>query len=293
MASRRRGSAARHDTRLGAVARATDILRSAGVDTPQLDAEILLRHALGESREDYWRRLREPIPEEARSAFRGLLERRAAREPVAYITGRKAFYGLELEVDRRVLIPRPETEQVVEAAVTWAKEQGAASAADIGTGSGAIALALAAALPRLRVYAVERSSEALEVARQNAHRLGLADRVAFLEGDLTRPLPLPVDLIAANLPYVASGEIDGLPPEIRRYEPLGGLVAGPRGTEVIEALLEEAAERLRPGGALFVEIDASQAEVLAAAARRAFPGARVEVRPDLAGLPRVLCALRS
>lgn len=272
-----------------AMAWATDRLRPAGVDTPELDAEVLLRHVLAEDEATFWRDSALPLPPQAWLGYHELVARREAREPVAYITGHKAFFDLDLRIDRRVLVPRPESERVVEAALAWAEGHGPQRAADIGTGSGALALTLAARLPELLIYAVDSSAAALEVARLNARRLGLEARVRFLAGRLAQPLPEPVDLLVANLPYVSKREYEGLAPEIRRYEPRGALVAGPRGTEAIEALLAEAPGRLKPGGAAFVEMGFDQAETLGAAARRAFPAARIEALPDLAGLPRVLC----
>lgn len=276
-------------TRRQAVYRAVGRLQQAGVDTPELDADVLLRHVLGESGEVFWRALLEPLSPEARDAYLKLVARREAREPVAYITGHKAFFGLELQVDRRVLIPRPETERLIEAALAWAGRHDPATAADIGCGSGAIALALATRLPALRVYAVDSSPDALAVARLNARRLGLEARLTFLQGRLTEPMPEAVDLLTANLPYVSADAFQGLAPEIRRHEPQTALVAGPGGTEVIEAFLAEAPAKLKAGGAAFVEIGSDQASALTTAARRAFPAGRIEVLPDLAGHPRVLC----
>lgn len=271
-----------------AFALAVEMLRDAS-DTPRLDAEILLAHTLGWSRARLLARLQEPIPDDALQTFRALVQRRAAREPVAYLIGRKEFYGLEFFVDRRVLVPRPDTETLVDAALEWARQrfssQDALLIADIGTGSGCIAVALATHIPNALVYAIDLSADALAVARQNVERHGVADRVTLLCGDLLAPLPQPVDLLVSNPPYTVLDDIDV---GVRLHEPRLALDGGSDGLAIYRRLLAAAPQALRPGGALMLEIGATQAEAVTARARQAFPAAAVRVVRDLAGRDRVV-----
>ena len=215
---------------------------------------------------------------------------------MAYLVGHKEFYGLDFVVDRRVLIPRPETELLVERAIALGREVLAAShpsltIADVGTGCGCIAVALAVHLPQARVFATDRSPQALEVARENVRRHGVEDRVRLLCGDLLTPVPPEVrlDLIVANLPYVSRSELEALPRSVREYEPLEtALDGGEDGLALIRRLLGEAPRRLAPGGAVLLEIGATQGPRVAELARRRFPGAEVRVLPDLAGRDRVV-----
>lgn len=274
-----------------ALALAVETLRDVS-DTPRLDAEILLAHTLGWSRARLLARLQEPIPDDALQTFRALAERRAAREPVAYLIGSKEFYGLEFIVDRRVLVPRPDTETLVDAALEWARQrfssQDTLLIADIGTGSGCIAVALAAHLPNALVYAIDLSADALAVARQNVERHGVADRVTLLCGDLLAPLPQPVDLLVSNPPYTVLDDIDV---GVRLHEPRLALDGGSDGLAIYRRLLAAAPQALRPGGALMLEIGATQAEAVTALARQAFPAAAVRVVRDLAGRDRVVAVL--
>jgi len=213
-----------------------------------------------------------------------MVRRRVRREPVAYILGRKGFRRIELVVDRRVLIPRPETELLVEIAV----ELGAGTAIDVGTGSGAIALAIADELPESRVQAIDTSLDALRVAQVNAERLGLTDRVDVVSrGVASLDVAGPFDLLLSNLPYVAEAEWEGLAPEIRKYEPREALVPGPTGLEAIEGLLAAVGELDRRPAAVALETGVGQAaavsELVGAAGY-----ADVETRRDLAGLDRVV-----
>jgi release factor glutamine methyltransferase len=265
-----------------ALGAATDALRAAGIDTPRLDAELLLERATGERRERFAMEPEARLDPVAARAFAEFVRRRLRREPVAYILGVRAFRRIELAVDRRVLIPRPETEHLVEVAL----ELEPLAVCDVGTGSGAIALAVADELPNARVTATDIYPDALEVARANAERLGLADRVRFEAGSLPREGSF--DLILANLPYVSEREWLGLEPEVRDYEPRGALVPGPTGLEAIEALLGELAVGVGAGAkAVALEVGAGQAPVVAELVRRA-GFERVEVRRDLAGIERVV-----
>ena len=259
-----------------ALTASVDALLAAGIDDPRLDAELLLAEATG------WDRARlaaDPdaeIPPPAARRFGELVRRRLRREPVAYILGRRGFRHLELAVDPRVLIPRPETELLVELAL----ELRPASVLDLGTGSGAIALAVADELPDCAVTAADTSAAALEVARANAERLGLADRVRFVEGSL--PPGEDFDLILANLPYVAEADWPSLQPEVTEWEPREALLAGPDGLDAIRALLTSPAS-----GIVALEVGEGQAEVVGEMLREAGFGG-VETRADLAGIDRVV-----
>ncbi len=277
-----------------ALRRASRLLVPVAGDEAALEAELLLCHALALDSAHLYQRLRDEFDPEHERVFQRLLERRLAHEPAAYILGGREFYGLEFEVTPAAIIPRSETEVLVEAALAFVRSlvPDAIKVADIGTGCGAIAVALAANLPpAVQLIALDSSREALALARRNAGRHRLAGRIEFLRGDLLAPLPSPVDVTAANLPYVTTAAWEALPPEIRDHEPRLGLDGGPDGLRIIEALLRQAPSHLRPGGALFAEIGDEQGAAAAALAREAFPHARIAVRPDLAGLDRVLVVL--
>jgi release factor glutamine methyltransferase len=263
-----------------AVRAATSTLSAAGAESPRLDAELLLGEVLGVDRSRLVLDAAEPIGAEAAAQFDGLVARRAAREPVAYILGRKAFRSILLAVDRRVLIPRPETELLVEMGLTLA---GGLRVADIGTGSGAVALALAAERPDLSVVGIDISEDALAVARGNATRLGLA--VEFVCADLLDAGRY--DAVLANPPYVAEGA--ELAPEIAFYEPAGALFAGPDGLDVIRRLVAVAGERRVPFLAL--EIGFDQAATVTALLRGAGFDS-VSGHRDLAGHERVVVGRR-
>ena len=225
------------------------------------------------------------LPVGASREFAGMVRRRVRREPVAYITGRKGFRRIELLVDRRVLIPRPETELLVEAAL----ESRPATVIDVGTGSGAIALAVADELPETRVVAIDTSFDAVRVSQANAERLGLTDRVSVVlrgVGSLAE-VGEGCDLLLANLPYVSEAEWEGLQPEIREYEPREAVLSGPTGLEAIEALLDAVAGLERRPAALAIEIGAGQAEAVSVLVSGA-GFKEVEVRHDLAGLDRAV-----
>ena len=272
--------------------RLADAARSlslAGVDAPELDAELLLAHALGVDRTWLLTHPEHILTPEQQTAFRALLDRRLQRHPLAYITGRRWFYDILLHVTPAVLVPRPETEELVERALTWLQTHPRAMVADIGTGSGAIALAVAKHTPpTVRIVATDISARALDVARANALRLGLEQRVVFLQGDLLAPLPEPADLLLANLPYVAERDRSGLAPEVSVHEPAGALFSGPAGLDHLRRLLAQAPDFLRPGGAVLLEIGYDQGPAVIELARQVFPHAAIRLHQDLAGLDRLL-----
>jgi release factor glutamine methyltransferase len=267
-----------------ALAASVDALAAAAVETPRLDAELLLAEATGSDRTGLAVHADDPVHPAAARRFGAMVRRRVRREPVAYILGRKGFRRLELAVDGRALIPRPETELLVEVAVELAP----GTVLDVGTGSGAVALAIAHELPDAVVTGTDNSPGALELARENAKRLGLHDRVRFEAGSLPGG---EFDLLLANLPYVAEGEWAGLPPEIARYEPRNALVGGPTGLEAIGALLEALASGDTEAHAVALEVGAGQA----AAVAELVPSVgymRIETRRDLAGIDRVVIGRR-
>jgi len=262
-------------------------LEDAGIEDAALEAEVLLRHALGLDRAHLFARIDDVIDEGALDAFQRFVERRLAHEPAAYIVGHREFFGLDFETTPDALIPRPETELLVDEALRLAPD-GPFAITDVGTGCGAIAVALATHLPQAVVYAIDDSPSALALAARNVARFNLSDRVRLLPGDLLDPLPEPVDLIVANLPYVKTADWEALPPEIRDHEPRAALDAGPLGTEVLERFLRAAPSHLRPAGRLLAEIAWDEGERLLEVARACFPTARVDVKKDLAGLDRVI-----
>ncbi len=281
------------------------LLAEAGSDEAELEAELLLRHTLKLDRVHLFQRLHEALTPARERRYRRLLDRRLAHEPTPYITGHKEFFGLDFEVTPAAIIPRPETETLVELAIAFietrdrGRETGVrrqeTQIVDVGVGCGAIAVAIAHALPDARVIAIDVSKRALRLAGRNAVRHGVAGRITFLHGDLLAPLaahPEPVEgragVIAANLPYVRTADWLAEPPEIREREPRRGLDGGPDGLRLIRRLLRQAPAHLAPGGALFTEIGDEQGLAAAAAARSAFPQAKIEVRRDLASFDRVL-----
>jgi release factor glutamine methyltransferase len=273
-----------------ALSAATDALRAAGADTPRLDAELLLAEATGRPRESLAADPDRSVSGPQARVFGGFVRRRVAREPVAYILGRRGFRNLELLVDRRALIPRPETELLVDVAL----ELEPGSVLDVGTGGGAVALAIADELPSASIVAVDVSADALAVARENSMALGLGKRVELRHGRAAAAAGSgPFDLVVANLPYVPDGDRAGLGPEITEFEPEVALYAGPDGLDAIRELLAA----LAPGGigpvakAVALEIGAGQAAAVAELVRGAGFEA-VETRRDLAGIERVVIGRR-
>lgn len=262
--------------------RAAEHLAAKGSETPRLDAELLLAHALGLTRIDLYTQFDRPLDDGELAACRALVARRARREPVAHILGEWGFRRLTLNVDARALVPRPETEVVVERCLTLLRGLDAPAVLDVGTGSGAIALALADEHPGARVTAIDVSPDALALAGENVERTGLA--VSLAAHDLFDGLPGgPYDLVVSNPPYVGPAEIEALQPEVRDWEPRGALV----GEGATEAVARAALAVLRPGGALVLET-AEGAAAAVAALLEELGYAEVRITSDLAGRQRVV-----
>ena len=285
----------------------TERLRAAGSETPRLDAELLLAFAIGVDRTAVIAHGDAPVGSDAEAAYHVLIGRREAGEPVAYLRGMKEFHGIALTVDQRALIPRPETELLVDTAISTVmaaltsgvQRRAVPRVLDVGTGSGAVAIALAVALrgrrvpvEDLEIIAVDVSPDALELARENAVAHGVGDRVRFVASDLLPPNARsePVDIVLANLPYVRTGELDSL---IERrlsaaFEPRVALDGGPDGLAVIGRLLDELSWGLAADGEALLEIGGDQGPSALALVGERLPGWTAETLPDLAGLPRVL-----
>jgi release factor glutamine methyltransferase len=258
-------------------------LRDAGCDSPHVDAELLLGHALGRSRTELYADADRPLDETEESRFAELVQRRRQREPAAYILGEWGFRRLALRVDARVLVPRPETEAVVERALEHIRALAEPLVLDVGTGSGAIALAIADEHERARVVATDISAEALAVAAENRARTGLESRIELVLGHLVAGLRGPFDLVVSNPPYVTPEEFETLPPEIRLYEPREAVV----GTGQTGNVARRAFDVLRTGGWLVLECGDDDAPD-AAAELRSLGYEDVSVWPDLAGRDRAV-----
>ena len=279
-----------------ALRQAREKLRESGVEDVGFEAEYLLRHALGCTRESLLMTLDSDVSSADQLRFDSIIDRRAAGEPSAYITGHREFYGLDFKVDSRALIPRPETELLVELALDFAARRTCRveglNIAEVGVGCGAIAIALAVNLSGARVLATDISPAALKLASENLSMHRVEDRVTLLEGDLLQPVSGPIDILVSNPPYISSAQIAALPREIRDHEPRVALDGGEHGMTVIERLIRRAKEKLRPGGAMFVEIGWDLRERAKARSLELWPESEVSITPDLAGLDRVL-TLRS
>jgi release factor glutamine methyltransferase len=269
-----------------ALAGARRALAEAGIEEAPLEGEVLLRHVLDMTRAGLFAGLDGEMTPGQEQSLRGLLQRRIRGEPSAYITGRREFYGLEFYVDSNVLIPRPETELLVDKAIGLARGARVSGIADIGTGSGAIAVSLAVNLPGVSIYAADISAAGLEVARRNARRHGVETRISFRRGHLLEPLPGPVDMIIANLPYVRRSDLRRAGP--LSYEPALALDGGEDGLDLIRMFCRQADTKLRRGGFLLMEVGEGQAGKAARLLREAYPLSKVEIDRDLAGIERVL-----
>ncbi len=266
-----------------ALGRAREILVANNIEDASLESELLLRHALKISRVQLYLDLNHELSPEQEETFWHLIERRLNYEPTAYILGYHEFYGLDFYVDPSVLIPRPESELLVEKAVKLAQNQPVSVIAEVGTGCGAIAISLALNLPQAKIYATDISVPALKVALSNCQKHGVVDRICLLQGDMLTPLPEPVDLIVANLPYVKESEISA-----GNLEPLLALNGGSDGLDKIRRLCHQVGNRLRPEGCLLLEIGQGQEKAVTAFLHSLFPSAEIEVAPDLSGTNRVI-----
>lgn len=272
---------------------ATAWLRGHHLDEPRMTAELLLARALGVNRAGLYARLGEEVSPQARSAFEAMLARRANGEPVAYILGEREFYGLSLIVRPSVLIPRPETELLVDQVLERARRPpgGVDRIADVGTGSGAVAIALAVHLPSARVVAIDLSPNAVAVARENVERHGVADRVELRVGDLLDGVEGPLDVVAGNLPYVPTTTVDSLDRSVREWEPRLALDGGPSGLTPHERLLAQVPGRLRPGGMVILEVADDRGHMALELFRRVLPGAEVDLVTDVFGRDRAVRAI--
>lgn len=274
-----------------------DYLASHGSESPRLEAEVLLAHARGCKRIELYTSFEDPAADDLRAKFRELVKRRAEGTPVAYLVGHREFYSLDFLVTPDVLIPRPETEFVVLTLLDVAKQLPAdkpIEIADVGTGSGIIAVTAAKHLQRAQVTAIDVSPAALAVARDNASRHGVSERVEFIESDLFASVPADkrFDIIASNPPYITTAEMAGLARDVRQFEPELALAGGESGTAIIERLVPQAAERLRPGGTLLMEISPMLQQRVEKLIDDDGCFERRPIVKDMAGLPRVVTARR-
>lgn len=268
-----------------ALAHARVFLTAGGVEDASLESEILLRHALKLDRVQLYLNLDGQLSREQEVAYNELVSRRQKGEPSAYITQHREFYGLDFYVDSRVLIPRPETELLVDKALEFAQKHRIKSIADIGTGCGNIAISLAINLPHARVYATDISSDVLEVARLNCvtHKV---QNIQLLQGNLLEPLPEPVDIIVSNLPYVKQTDLHKV--NTSGFEPTLALDGGENGLDKITQLCKQVNGKLRPGGGLLLETGIGQKEAVVHLLQNLFPSAKIDVYKDPAGIERVV-----
>ncbi|ATC65931.1 protein-(glutamine-N5) methyltransferase, release factor-specific [Nibricoccus aquaticus] len=284
------------------IKKTTDFFASKGVESPRLNAELVIGHALGLKRMQLYLQFERLLAEAELEKIRPLVRRRALREPLQYILGETEWYGLKLKTDKRALIPRPETELLMEFAVKAAKDAGAAGTPvtrilDLGTGTGAIALALAKEFPEAKVFAVDASEEALALATENAMALGLTERVTFLKSDWFSAVPEPKDvterfgLIVSNPPYLTEAEVAEAEPEVRAFEPVSALIAADAGAADLRRIIAGAPRFMAEGGVLALETGIAQhAELVAACGAAGF--ARSESKQDLTGRDRFVMAWR-
>jgi len=268
-----------------ALSQSRGLLAASDIEDAALESELLLRHVLKISRVQLYLDLSRELSPKQEETFWRLVKRRLNGEPTAYITGHREFYGFDFYVAPDVLVPRPESELLVEKALNLAHHRNISTIAEIGTGCGAIAISLALNLPETKIYATDISAPALKVALFNCQKHGVANRICLLQGDMLDPLPEPVDLIVANLPYVKEAE---LLPALASFEPMLALNGGSEGLEKIRQLCQQAGSKLRPQGCLLLEIGQGQGEAVTSSLCSLFPSARIEVAPDLSGIERAV-----
>ena len=269
-------------------------LESAGIPDARLEAEVMVMNVLRMPRQAIFAEQEREVSEQQQVALDELLERRYTREPLAYILGQREFYGINVDLTPAVLIPRPESEGLVEHALFMAMmgmESTDLTIADVGTGSGAIAINLAIHLPMGRIFAVDISDSVLDVAAYNIRVHGVGDRVSLAIGDLLDAVPEPLDLIVANLPYIPTDRISTLQPEVQK-EPVLALDGGADGLDLIRRLLAQAENKLKSHGIILLEMDPDQVPVVAELALQHFPKGSTDVEQDLAGMDRILVIRR-
>ena len=270
---------------------AREVLSSQNMEDAHLEAELLLRHILGINRAQFYADQEKELTTQQSQAYQSLVQRRLSGEPTAYILGKREFYGLDFYVDRRVLIPRPDSELLVDKTLEFAGKNLNVShlfIADVGTGCGNLAISLAVHLPQTQIYASDISQAALEVAAINCQHHNVSQRIHLLQGYLLEPLPVRVLIIVANLPYVKDKELAELEPNVRDFEPRLALAGGSQGLDYIAELLSQAPGKLSQGGAVFIEIGEEQGTAAIALARKHFPQSEACLYPDLSGIDRVL-----
>ena len=267
-------------------------LREAGIADASVEAELLLGHVLGISKTQIYIAPERDLASAEMKRLWHLVQRRLGREPVAYILGHCEFYGTDFYVDCHTLIPRPETEILVEKAVELARRIFNSGKqiiiADIGTGCGAIAVSLALALPQSKIYATDISAPALRVAGMNCQRYAVGSHVILLHGNLLGPLPQPVDMVIANLPYIKNYEFKDLAPEIRNFEPMLALAGGEDGLDKIQQMLEQMPGKLNDRACFLLEIGQGQGEMVTSLINSYIPQGSIELTPDLGGIERVV-----
>lgn len=274
---------------------AETLIASQNIPDARVEAELLLMHSLGIRKVELYASLDRPLSASEAERFRGLLDQRLHHEPSAYILKECQFYGIDFYIDPRALIPRPESELLVELALEYTKQRFPSGQpcllADVGTGSGAIAVALALHVPQSEVYALDVSPAALDVARVNCGKHQVEERVHLLHGDMLGPLPKPVHIILANLPYVTDSELPQLAPEIRDFEPTIALAGGASGLDHVRRFLPQAREKTLPGGMVLMEVGQGQGKEARSLAEGCFYDAEIDLVPDLAGIGRVVRVL--
>ena len=263
-----------------------EVLANSDIEYPSLESELLLGQALKLSRVQLYMDFDIKLSPEQETIFWGLVKRRLKGEPTAYVSGHREFYGLDFYTDPNVLIPRPETELLVEKTISLAGSYSSPIIADIGTGCGAIAISLALKLPRAKIYATDISASALAVAQANCLKHGVTSRISLLQGNMLEPLPQPVDLIESNPPYVKEKEIGS-----GNFEPALALNGGIDGLDSIRQLCHQVGGKLCPGGYLLLEMGQGQKRSVTSLLSRLFPLVEIEISPDLSGIDRVVSAI--
>jgi len=269
-------------------------LEAAGIPDARLEAEVLVMNVMRMARQSIFAEQETDVSTQQQASLDVMLERRFGREPLAYILGQREFYGISVMVTPAVLIPRPETEGLVEQALFMAlmgMESTELIIADVGTGSGAIAINLAIHLPAAKIFAVDIADEVLDVASFNIRAHGVADRVSLALGDLLEPVPGPVDLIVANLPYIPTDRLPTLQPEVQK-EPALALDGGPDGLDLVRRLLTQAEDKLKESGIILLELDPEQVPIVQELALKHFPEGATSVEQDLARMDRILAIYR-